>query len=42
VAHGMNEIILIGLVAVAVVIAMAGLLDRLVDRDDDLQTYVEG
>ncbi len=37
----MNEILLIGLVAIAVVIAMAGLLGRLVDRDD-LSSYVEG
>jgi hypothetical protein len=37
----MNEILLIGLVAIAVVIVMAGLLGRLVDRDD-LSSYVEG
>jgi hypothetical protein len=40
VADNMNEILLVGLVAIAVVIVMAGLLGRLVDRDD-LQTYVE-
>jgi hypothetical protein len=38
----MSEILLIGLAAIVVVIAMAGLLGRLVDRDEDLQTYVEG
>jgi hypothetical protein len=32
---------LIGLVAIAVVIVMAGLLGRLVDRDD-LSSYIEG
>jgi hypothetical protein len=37
----MNEILLIGLVAIAVVIVMAGLLGRLVDRDD-LSSYIEG
>jgi hypothetical protein len=37
----MNEILLIGLVAIAVVIVMAGLLGRLVDRDA-LSSYVEG
>jgi hypothetical protein len=30
----MNEILLMGLVAVAVVVVMAGLLGWLVDRDD--------
>jgi hypothetical protein len=30
----MNEILLMGLVAIAVVIVMAGLLGWLVDRDD--------
>jgi hypothetical protein len=38
----MSEILLIGLAAILVVIVMAGLLGRLVDRDEDLQTYVEG
>jgi hypothetical protein len=38
----MSEILLIGLVAIVVVIVMAGLLGLLVDRDKDLQTYVEG
>jgi hypothetical protein len=37
----MNEILMMGLVAVAVVIVMAGLLGRLVDRDE-LPTYGEG
>lgn len=37
----MNEILLIGLVAIAVVIVMAGLLGRLVAHDD-LSSYVEG
>lgn len=37
----MAEILLIGLVAIAVVIVMAGLLGRLVERDD-VSTYVEG
>jgi hypothetical protein len=37
----MNEILMIGLAAIPVVIVMAWLLGRLVDRDD-LQTYVEG
>jgi hypothetical protein len=37
----MNEILLTGLVAIAVVIVMAGLLGRLVDRDD-LSSYIEG
>jgi hypothetical protein len=36
----MNEILLMGLVAVAVVIVMAGLLGRLVDRDE-LPAYGE-
>ena len=36
----MSEILLIGLVAIAVVIAMAGVLGRLVDHDE-LQTYSE-
>lgn len=37
----MNEILLIGLVAIAVVIVMAGLLGRLVAHDD-LSSYFEG
>jgi hypothetical protein len=37
----MNEILLIGLVAIAVVIVMAGLLGRLVAHDD-LSSYVDG
>ncbi len=37
----MAEILLTGLVAIAVVIVMAGLLGRLVERDD-VSTYVEG
>jgi hypothetical protein len=37
----MNEILVLGLVAIAVVIVMAGLLGRLVDHDD-VQSYVEG
>ena len=37
----MNEILILGLVAIAVVIGMAGLLGRLVDHDD-VQSYVEG
>ncbi len=37
----MNEILILGLVAIAVVIVMAGLLGRLVDHDD-LSSYVEG
>ena len=37
----MNEILVLGLVAIAVVVVMAGLLGRLVDRDD-VQSYVEG
>jgi hypothetical protein len=34
VANQVNEILVMGLVAIAVVIVMAGLLGRLVDRDD--------
>lgn len=37
----MAEILLTGLVAIAVVIVMAGLLGRLVERDD-VSSYVEG
>jgi hypothetical protein len=37
----MAEILLTGLAAIAVVIVMAGLLGRLVERDD-VSTYVEG
>ena len=37
----MAEILLTGLVAIAVVIVMAGLLGRLVERDD-VSTYLEG
>jgi hypothetical protein len=37
----MNEILLFGLVAIAVVIVMAGVLGRLVDHDD-MSSYVEG
>jgi hypothetical protein len=37
----MNDILMLGLVAIAVVIIMAGLLGRLVDHDD-MSTYVEG
>jgi hypothetical protein len=37
----MNEILFLGLGAIAVVIVMAGLLGRLVDRDD-VQSYIEG
>jgi hypothetical protein len=37
----MNEILIMGLAAIAVIIVMAGLLGRLVDRDD-LSSYVEG
>lgn len=37
----MNDILLIGLAAIAVVIVMAGLLGRLVDNDD-LTTYMDG
>jgi hypothetical protein len=37
----MNEILVIGLVAIAVVIVMAGLLGRLV-ANDDLSSYMEG
>lgn len=37
----MNEILVMGLAAMAVVIVMAGLLGRLVARDD-LSSYVEG
>jgi hypothetical protein len=40
VADTMNEIILVGLVAIAVVIVIAGLLGRLVDRDD-LPLHIE-
>lgn len=40
VADTMNEIIFVGLVAIAVVIVVAGLLGRLVDRDD-LPLHVE-
>ncbi len=36
----MNDILVMGLVAIAVVIVMAGLLGRLVDRDD-LSTTIE-
>ena len=36
----MNEILAMGLVAIAVVIVMAGLLGRVVDRDD-LSTTIE-
>jgi hypothetical protein len=38
----MNEILVLGLVAMAVVIVMAGVLGRLVARDDDLSSYLEG
>jgi hypothetical protein len=37
----MAEILLTGLAAIAVVIVMAGLLGRLVERDD-VSSYVEG
>ncbi len=37
----MNSILLIGLVAIAVVIVMAGLLGRLVEHDD-MSSYMEG
>jgi hypothetical protein len=37
----MAEILLTGLAAIAVVIVMAGLLGRLVERDDE-SSYVEG
>jgi hypothetical protein len=37
----MNEILLFGLVAIAVVIVMAGVLGRFVDHDD-MSSYVEG
>lgn len=37
----MNEILLFGLVAIAVVIVMAGVLGRLTEHDD-MSTYVEG
>lgn len=37
----MTEILVLGLVAMAVVIVMAGVLGRLVDRDD-LSSYFEG
>lgn len=37
----MAEILVLGLVAMAVVIVMAGVLGRLVDRDD-LSSYMEG
>jgi hypothetical protein len=37
----MNEILMLGVAAIAVVIAMAWVLGRLVDRDD-LSSYVEG
>lgn len=37
----MTEILVLGLVAMAVVIVMAGVLGRLVDRDD-LSSYMEG
>jgi hypothetical protein len=37
----MNEILVIGLVAIAVVVVMAGLLGRLV-ASDDLSSYTEG
>jgi len=39
--EAMNEILILGLVAIAVVIVMAGLLGRLVDHDD-VSSYVEG
>jgi hypothetical protein len=37
----MNEILILGLVAIAVVIVMAGLLGLLVDHDD-VQSHLEG
>lgn len=37
----MSEILILGAVAIAVVVIMAGLLGRLVDHDD-LSSYVEG
>jgi len=37
----MAEILVTGLAAIAVVIVMAGVLGRLVERDD-LSSYVEG
>jgi hypothetical protein len=40
VANQVNDILVMGLVAIAVVIVMAGLLGRLVDRDD-LSTTIE-
>ena len=39
--EAMNEILILGLAAIAVVIAMAWLLGRLVDHDD-VSSYVEG
>ena len=39
--EAMNEILILGLVAIAVVIVMAGLLGRLVDHDD-VSSYLEG
>ena len=37
----MSEILIFGLVAIAVVVIMAGVLGRLVARDD-ISSYVEG
>jgi hypothetical protein len=37
----MSEILIVGVVAIAIVIVMAGLLGRLVDHDD-VSSYVEG
>ena len=37
----MNEILMLGVAAIAVIVAMAWLLGRLVERED-LSSYVEG